>query len=84
MPTGAVNKLVMNCSLFGLVTVLSEQGEWAARTALEIIDGKSPSDIPVTQNKEEIIMLNLDIADKLDIAFDAKILKNAIIYQGAE
>ena len=62
----------------------SEYGEWAAKTALEILDGKAPSDIPLTQNKEGEIILNLDLAEKLDIAFDMNILKNAQIYQGSE
>jgi ABC-type uncharacterized transport system substrate-binding protein len=80
VPIGAVNNLVMNCSVLGLVKVLGEQGEWAVRTALEIINGKAPSDIPVTQNKQGEIIVNLDLAEKLDIAFSAEILKNAQIY----
>jgi ABC-type uncharacterized transport system substrate-binding protein len=77
VPVGAVNKVIMCCSAFGLTKVGSEQGEWAAKTALEIVNGKKPSDIPLTRNKKGTIILNLDIAEKLDITFDAKILKTA-------
>lgn len=42
----------MGCSVFGLVKIPSEMGEWVAKTALAIIDGKVPSDIPITRNKE--------------------------------
>jgi len=84
VPIGTVYKTTMCCSVLGLVKVDSEQGEWAAKTALEIIAGKAPSDIPLTQNKEGEITLNLDLAEKLDIAFDVNILKNAQIYQGSE
>jgi len=84
VPIGAVGKPLMCCSVLGLVKIPSEHGEWAAKTALEIIDGKAPSDIPLTQNKEGEIILNLDLAEKLDIAFDVNILKNAQIYQGGE
>ena len=81
VPIGTVNKSVMCCSVFGLTKVQSEYGQWAAETSLEIIGGKSPSDIPETRNKEGKIILNLDLAEKLDIAFDVKILKNAQIYK---
>jgi ABC-type uncharacterized transport system substrate-binding protein len=80
IPIGTVNKSMMPCSLIGLVKIDSEQGEWAAKTALEIIDGKMPSDIPLTRNKEGKIILNLELAEKLDIAFSANILKNADTY----
>lgn len=81
VPVGTVNVPIMSCSVFGLVKIASEQGQWAAETALDIIDGKDPSDIPVTRNKEGKIIINLDLAEKLDIAFGAKVLKNAEIYQ---
>jgi ABC-type uncharacterized transport system substrate-binding protein len=81
VPIGAVDKVIMCCSVFGLVKIPSEKGEWTAKTALEIIGGKAPSDIPLTRNKKGEIILNLDLAEKLDIAFDVKILKNAQIYQ---
>lgn len=80
VPIGTVNKLIMCCSAFGLTKVGSEQGEWAALTALEIINGKKPSSIPLTRNKKGKIILNLDIAEKLDITFGAKILKTAEIF----
>ena len=84
VPIGAVGKPIMCCSILGLVKMPSEYGEWAAKTALEILDGKAPSDIPLTQNKEGEIILNLDLAEKLDIAFDVNILKKAQTYQGSE
>jgi ABC-type uncharacterized transport system substrate-binding protein len=80
VPVGTVNKLIMCCAVFGLTKVGSEQGEWAAKTALEIVSGKKPSNIPLTRNKKGNIILNLDIAEKLDITFEAKILKNAQIF----
>jgi ABC-type uncharacterized transport system substrate-binding protein len=67
--------------VFGLAKVIGEQGKWAASTALEIIDGRDPSDIPLTRNKEGQILVNLNLAEKLDIVFSPEILKNAEIYQ---
>ena len=81
VPVGTNAMTLMGSSVFGLVKIASEPGEWAAKTALEIIDGKDPSDIPLTRNKEGKAIINLELAEKLDIVFDAKILKNAEIYQ---
>ncbi len=67
VPVGTINRYIMCCSVLGLVKIIGEQGEWAAQTALEIIDGKAPSDIPLTRNKKGNLLLNLDLAEKLDI-----------------
>jgi hypothetical protein len=84
IPVGCVNDTAMVCSTLGLVKEVGEQAEWAAATAIEIIDGKKPSEIPLTNNKLGQIVLNLDIAEKLDIVFDPVLLKNARIHQTAE
>ena len=81
LPTGTINEPMMPYALLGVTKVAREQGEWAARAALQILDGTDPSDIPVAQNKQGKLMLNLDIAEKLDIAFDPIMLKNAKIYE---
>ena len=54
-------------SLFGFVKIPEEQGEWAAKTALEILAGKSPSSIPIAKNQQGHLMLNMKIAKKLKI-----------------
>ena len=84
IPVGTVAEPLMCCSVFGLGKNPSEQGRWAASAALEILDGKSPSMIPLARNKEGEILVNFDIAEKLDIACDRKILKNARVYQEKE
>ena len=81
IPVVTVDKSIMCCSILGILKIQSEYGEWAAKTALEIINGKTPKSIPLAHNKEGKILLNLVLAEKLDIAFDAKFLKNAEIYQ---
>ncbi len=80
IPLGAINNRLMRYSVPGIVKVKSEQSEWAFQTVLEIINGKAPFDIPITRNKKVEIILNLDLAEKLDIAFNVDILKNAQIY----
>jgi ABC-type uncharacterized transport system substrate-binding protein len=71
----------MGCSVYGIVKINSEYGAWAAEKAFEIIGGKDPSEIPITQNKQGRLILNLVLAEKLDIVFEPKILKNAVIYK---
>lgn len=57
-----------------------EQGEWSAKTALSILDGIPVSDIPFAENKESTLVLNLDIADKLDVVFTPSVLRYAEVY----
>lgn len=81
VPIGTVNRPIMSCSVFGLAKVLNEQGVWAAQTALRILDGTKPSDIPQVTNKEAVIIVNLDLAEKLNIIIPPEVLKNAEIYE---
>jgi hypothetical protein len=61
-----------------------EHGEWAGQTALQILDGTSPADIPVAENQSNVLMLNLNIAEQLDIAFSPTVLRNADKIYGSE
>jgi len=57
-----------------------EQGEWAAETALSIIDDTSVSDIPITENKESTLIINLNLADKLGLVIEPSVLRHAEVY----
>ncbi len=61
-----------------------EQGEWAARTALRILDGTPITDIPVTENQIGNLILNLDMADQLEVIFFPSIFRNADEILGIE
>jgi ABC-type uncharacterized transport system substrate-binding protein len=43
----------------------AEQGRYAAKVALKILDGTPPSNIPITGNVEANIIINMKIANKL-------------------
>jgi len=77
IPTGVEARWMMPFALIGLTKVPEEQGEYAAETALRIIDGENPSDIPVEENKKGSLMLNLKTAKKLDVGFSAEMLRTA-------
>jgi len=79
IPTGAVEDWIAPYSLLSLAKRSEEQGEWAATTALKILDGTAPSDIPIVENEQGSIILNLVLAEKLDVFFSPSILRNATI-----
>ncbi len=65
VPVVTCDDFMMPYAVFGLTKVAREQGEWAAQTALEIIRGKSPSEIPYTANKQTRAWLNTSFANQI-------------------
>lgn len=63
VPTITCDSFMMNYCVFGITKVAREQGEWAAGTALEILNGKSPSDIPLARNSQIKAYLNRELAN---------------------
>ncbi|EIJ41657.1 ABC-type uncharacterized transport system, periplasmic component [Beggiatoa alba B18LD] len=56
-----------------------EQGQWATQTALDILKGKNPSDIPIMHNAKGKLYINLKLGNQLRIAFAPALLKMATI-----
>lgn len=79
IPVGTTNSWTMQSSLIGMTKIAEEQGEWSARTALRILDGTPPSDIPIVTNKKGMLYVNLKIAEKLGVIIRPELLKNAQI-----
>ncbi|WP_353570198.1 ABC transporter substrate binding protein [Candidatus Albibeggiatoa sp. nov. BB20] len=79
IPIGTTLPARMPFSVFGIVQLGSEQGEWAANAALRILGGERPSDIPVTHNKSGKLMINMRLVNKLQLKVDLKLLKTAEI-----
>jgi hypothetical protein len=67
IPMGARNSWDMPFSLIGIVNIPEEQGAWAARAALKILEGVPPSNIPLTRNKQGKLYFNPRIGKKLGI-----------------
>jgi ABC-type uncharacterized transport system substrate-binding protein len=80
IPSGSINDWMAPFSLVTLAKVPAEQGEWAAKAALRILDGTKPTDMPVVENKKGKLILNLPLAEKLGVVFAPSMLKNADIY----
>ena len=81
IPTGIYNDWLAPLALVGYTKVGEEQGEWAAKTALEILSGTSPADIPLAKNTKGKIYLNMHLAEKLGIKFPLKLVKRATLIQ---
>jgi ABC-type uncharacterized transport system substrate-binding protein len=66
---------LMKYAVFGVTKVAQEQGQWAAHTALRIVRGKSPAQIPVAQNQQTIAYVNETLADKIGFKPEAALLE---------
>lgn len=65
IPTGAIDEHMSPFALIGYTKLPQEQGEWAAKAALNILDGKSPADIAIARNRQGRLILNARIAEGL-------------------
>ena len=77
IPTGSVENWITPYTLVGYTKVANEQGEWAAQTALKILGGESPADIPIVKNKAAQIFLNMRIAKRMNIRFPMDMINQA-------
>ena len=58
---------MMPYTMFGMIKVPEEQGEWAGRLAIEILNGTKPSDIPIIPNRNFNIIVNSSLLDVAQI-----------------
>jgi len=78
-PTGACYDFMAPYSLFAYAKSAEEQGEWAAGAALRILNGETPAQIGVTQNKKGQLFVNLPIAKQLGVQVPLNVLKTATV-----
>jgi len=77
IPVGGVMGWMAPYSLLIYSTAPEEQGQWSANAALEILNGRKPSDIPLVTNKTAKIFLNMKMAKKLGIVFPIELVNQA-------
>ena len=65
VPVFTCDDFMMPYAVVGLTKIAREQGDWAAETALKILNGASPADIPITENRLSQAWLNPDLAEKI-------------------
>lgn len=80
IPSGSIYDWMAPYALIIVGKRPEEQGSWAAETTLSILDGTPISDIPVVENKESSLILNLNLAEKLDVVFTPSMLRHGELY----
>jgi ABC-type uncharacterized transport system substrate-binding protein len=76
-PTGSTLDFMDRFVVLALGKVPEEQGEWAGRTALAILGGASPADIPLAENEQARLAVNLRMAEAAGIVIPVGILRAA-------
>jgi ABC-type uncharacterized transport system substrate-binding protein len=79
VPLGGTVEWVSGYSLVTISGVLREQGTLAGRMAARILSGEKPGDIPVVENTDGKLYVNMSIANSLGIAFEPSVLRTAVI-----
>ncbi len=68
---------MMPFSTIGFTKIPQEHGEWAAQTAIEILNGKSPGDIPIVANRDWDLWLNTSHLEATQVKLPRKFLRKA-------
>jgi ABC-type uncharacterized transport system substrate-binding protein len=65
-PVVATDEFMMPYAVIGLVKTQVEQGEFAARVALELLSGRKPADIPEVRNRRRKTFVNRTLAKAIN------------------
>lgn len=76
IPSGAVQAWMAPYVLLVYPKDAVEQGEWAATTALQILQGVSPEDIPLARNKRTTPMMNSEMARNLQLEIPPELMQS--------
>ena len=68
---------MMPFSTIGFTKIPQEHGEWAAQTAIEILKGKSPREIPIVANRDWDLWLNAAHLESTRIKLPRKFTRKA-------
>jgi hypothetical protein len=77
IPSAGTSDNIVRFALLGRVRIAEEQGWWSGKTALTILEGTDPADIPIVGNKESRLYLNMELAKRLKIKFPMELIEEA-------
>lgn len=77
IPSGTCYDFMAPYALIGFTKVAEEQGQWAGESALKILDGTTPSDIPVAKNEQGKLIVNMKLAEKMGINVPYEVVESA-------
>ncbi|MCP4768351.1 MAG: hypothetical protein GY875_19055 [Gammaproteobacteria bacterium] len=68
---------MMPFSTIGFTKIPQEHGEWAAQTAIEILKGKAPNEIPIVANRDWELWINMAHLESTRVTLPRKLLRKA-------
>ncbi len=68
---------MMPYTMLGITKVAEEQGEWAGKTALKILSGMRPGEIPIVANSRRDIWINPEVLSAADISLPRGLKRKA-------
>lgn len=77
VPVGGTVDWVSQYTLLTISGILKEQGTLAGNIALRILRGERPSSIPITENEDGRLFINMAIAKRLGVTFSPTLLRTA-------
>ena len=77
IPTGSLLRFMAPLVAITIARSSEEQGYWSAQTALKILAGVKPNEIPIVQNKEGKPIFNMKLINKLGLRIPLSLLKMA-------
>ena len=77
IPVGSTARNLAPFSLITVAKIPEEQGWWAAQAAIMVLEGSNPSDIPIKTNKDAKLLINLELAERLNIRFSQEVIEIA-------
>lgn len=79
VPVGGTVEWVSQFTLLTISGILKEQGTLAGAIAVRILKGEKPSSIPIVENTDGRLYINMAIANRLGVTFDPKLLRTATL-----
>lgn len=76
-PTGSSYDFMAPYAMISFAKIAQEQGQWSGEAALKILSGTSPADIPIVQNKEGQLIINVRIAKALGVEIPFELVGSA-------
>ena len=82
--TLATQPWMMPYAAFGITKSSDEQGQWAALTALEILNGTPIDQLETVANQQAEILINKRLAQAVENLIPKQLMRQAIVYQEAD
>ncbi len=75
------HKWMMPVTMLGMTKVAEEQGEWAGKVALQILDGVAADSIPIIANRKWDLYLNTGLIERSQIKLPSQLASKGKVYE---